>query len=167
MTVNEMIYKTLTTKITKEPKYREVLEALGYELDKNHDWSYYDYWGIKMAEDNRVLVISQNRNKERALFKTFKSVPTKDIKKVDFVNLIKTDRSETRPKHYEPVTLIQAYKYAKRDYKSNINICNTCKQEIQELEERLERRKENLQDWIDRTKDSKEALDRIIAKIKK
>ena len=72
MTVNEMIYKTLTTKITKEPKYREVLEALGYELDKDHDWSYYDYWGIKMAEDNRVLVISQNRNKERALFKTFK-----------------------------------------------------------------------------------------------
>ena len=32
MTVNEMIYKTLNTKITKEPKYKNVLEKLGLDL---------------------------------------------------------------------------------------------------------------------------------------
>lgn len=167
MTVNEMIYKTLTTKITKEPKYKEPLEALGYELVKDHDWSTYDYWGIKMAEGNRVLLISKGRDNKRHLYKTFSAVRTKDITKVNFESLIKTDRSETRPKLFMPDTKIELYKRAKADYKTHLNICDSVKREILVKEEAFKKAKESLKHWEDRTIESKAKLDEIIAEIRR
>ena len=32
MTTNEMILKTLTTKVTKEPKYKSILEDMGFTI---------------------------------------------------------------------------------------------------------------------------------------
>lgn len=166
LTVNEMIYNTLTTKITKEPKYKEVLEALGYELNKDHDWSAYDYWGIKMAERNLILLISKGRDNKRHLYKTATFVHTKDIAKVDFENLIKTDRSDTRPRMFRPDTRIEAYKRAKDDYKIHLSICEGAKTDIVVKEEALEKAKESLKRWEGRTAESKTKLDKIIAEIR-
>lgn len=166
LTVNEMIYNTLTTKITKEPKYKEILEALGYELIKDHDWSVYDYWGIRMVEGNRVLLISKGRDNKRHLYKTFSFVNTKDITKVDFENLIKTDRSETRPKLFRPDTRIELYKRAKDDYKTHLSICEGAKNDIAVKEEMLEKAKKSFDEWEKRAAASKEKLDKIIAEIR-
>lgn len=93
LTVNEMILATLRTKTDKTPKYKKVLEALGYKLNNSHDWSTYDYWGIDAA-DGTVLVISQSYGKQRRLYKTCRSVNVKfeNLNKVDFENLLKTNR---------------------------------------------------------------------------
>ena len=167
MTVNEMIYKTLTTKITKEPRYKDALEKLGYELVKDHGWSEYDYWGVKMAEDNRILLISKGRDNKRHLYKTASHVQTKDITKVDFEKLIKTDRSATRPLKFRPYTRIELYKVAREDYKTHLRICEGEKKNIVVKEEMLEKAKESLKNWEERTEKSKAKLDEIIAEIRK
>ena len=46
MNTNEMIYKTLRTKMDKEPKYRDVLADLGIEVfDSN--CSTQGFWSVK------------------------------------------------------------------------------------------------------------------------
>ena len=167
LTINEMIYNTITTKITKEPKYKEVLEALGYELVKDHGWSHYDYWGIKMAEDDRVLVISKGCDNKRHLYKTAKNVETKDITKVDFENLIKTNRSATRWWNMRPAeTKIQTYKRIKSDIYTSLSICNDYKKRIAEMEEKLANEKRHLEHWETQIVRNKTQLDEIIAEIK-
>lgn len=168
MTVNEMIYKTLNTKENKTPKYKEVLEALGYELVSKYDWSYYDYWGIKMKEDNRILNISQGYDKKKRLYKTHTPIKTKDIKKVDFVNLLKTDRSATRWYNLRPKeTKIEAYRRIKSDIRTTTSICKDYKKRIAEMEEKLAKEKEYLEHWETQIVRNKTELDEIIAKIKK
>lgn len=168
LTVNEMIYKTLTTKITKVPKYKDVLEALGYILDKDHDWSVYDYWGIKMAESNHTLLISKGYDNQRRLYKTATHVETKDISKVDFVNLIKTDRSATRWYNRRmPETKIQQYKGLKKSYRSDLSICESYKQKIIKVEEQLEEEKERLKHWEEIAAKDKNKLDELVATIKR
>lgn len=100
MTVNEMIYATLTTKQDKTPKYKEALEAMGYVLSNTHDSSCYDYWGIVLSDDPRhrcVLVISKSYHSgKRFLFGNMGAIDTHDIKKVDFINLIKIHQKRER-----------------------------------------------------------------------
>lgn len=168
LTVNEMIYKTLTTKETKVPKYKEVLEALGFELVKDHGWSHYDYWAIKLKEDNRILVISQGYDKQKRLYKTASAVKSKDIKKVDFANLINIDRSATRWYNRRiPDTNIQKYKSAKRDYEIALSIREDSKKKVNEVEAKLEAEKKSLKYWEDSVVNRKETLDEIVAAIKR
>ena len=100
MTVNEMIYATLTTKQDKIPKYKEALEAMGYVLDNTHFSSSYDYWGIVLSDDPKhksILVISKSyHTNKRKLFGNMGAIETNDIKKVDFVNLIKIHQKRER-----------------------------------------------------------------------
>ena len=168
MTVNEMIYKTLNTKENKTPKYKEVLEALGYELVTNYNWSYYDYWGIKMKEDNRILNISQGYDKKKRLYKTHTPVKSKDIKKVDFVNMLNTDRSATRWYNLRTKeTKIEAYRRIKSDIRTNTSICEDYKRVIEITKEKLCKDQESLKYWEDKVARSKEELDKITAGIKK
>lgn len=103
MTVNEMIYATLTTKQNKIPKYKEALEAMGYVLSNTHDSSAYDYWGIILSDDPKhrcLLVISKSYHSgKRFLFGNMGAIKTHDIKKVDFVNLIKIHQKRERFEH--------------------------------------------------------------------
>lgn len=168
LTVNEMIYKTLTTKETKVPKYKAVLEALGFELVKDHGWSHYDYWGIKMKEDNRILVISQGYDKIKRLYKTAQAVKSKDITKVDFVNLINIDRNATRWYNRRlPDTNIQQYKRAKETYETDLSICEDHKKRIKKAEDELEAEKKRLSDWEKYTERDKVILDGVVARIKR
>lgn len=100
MTVNEMIYATLTTKQDKIPKYKEALETMGYVLDNTHHSSSYDYWGIILSDDPKhrsILVISKSyQTGKRTLFGNMGAIDTNDIRKVDFVNLIKIHQKRER-----------------------------------------------------------------------
>jgi uncharacterized protein YegP (UPF0339 family) len=167
LTVNEMIYKTLTTKETKVPKYKSVLEALGYELVKDHGWSHYDYWAIKIKEDNRILVISQGYDHKRHIYKTANLIKTNDIAKVDFVNLINTDRSANRWYNRRTETNIQRYKSAKQDYKIYLSICEDQRNKVKSLEEQLAKAREDVIRWEKYAENRKTNLDEAIATIKK
>lgn len=168
LTVNEMIYRTLTTKETKTPKYKEVLELLGFELVKDHGWSHYDYWAIRMKEDDRLLVISQGYDKKKRLYKTCNCVNTNDIAKVDFANLIKTDRSATRwYKRLPPETNVQKYKQAKMSYQTDLSICEDYKKKIIEFEQQVEKAKERVEYYEQLVASEKNKMNEIIAAIKR
>lgn len=176
VTVNEMLYKTLHTKITKEPKYKEVLEALGYELSKDHDWSSYDYWGI-MAADGTVVVISKTREGKKALFKTAHLIRTNNITKVDLSNLIKTKREPVRG-YYETWSTCKGggwRRYASKkiyDYHVNKyhlrlenNILANYSKEEEKLSDELSNIRRKKEVTENRIKKYQEALNKVLGKI--
>ena len=146
ITVNDMLYNTLTTKDSKEPKYRNILEAMGYELVNNHDWSEYDYWGIKCA-DGKVLVISKDYGGKRALFKTASRVNTKNIKKVNLAGVIKTRRKPLSSAPFAPANLTIQYQNLKQSVKTHEWLMDFKQKEVDKLEVEFNRAKKILADY--------------------
>jgi hypothetical protein len=68
---------------------------------------------------------------------------------------------------FRPDTKIESYKRAKNDYQTHLRICEGAKTDIVVKEEALEKAKESLKRWEDRTVESKAKLDKIIAEIRK
>lgn len=143
ITVNDMIYNTLTTKGSKEPKYRNVLEAFGYTLTNQHDWSEYDYWGIQCA-DGSVLVISKTYGNERGLFKTTRLISTKNIKKVNFMGVIKSKRERFSPVSLVPTNLVTQYKDKKRIIETHKWLYDSARKDVEAIEKKLEKAKKYL-----------------------
>lgn len=88
MTTNEMIYKTITTKLTKEPKYKSILEDMGYKV-YNSDMSACGCWTVENPENGRCILFSKGYDSRRRLYGGYKPVETKDFKKVNFVGYLK------------------------------------------------------------------------------
>lgn len=95
-TINEMILSTLTTKISREPKYKKELEALGIKIVDSEDWSDYNYWAIRMEATNKpgylLLVVSKDYAGVKGVFTTTSKVCNwNDSKrhKIDWLNFIK------------------------------------------------------------------------------
>lgn len=159
MTVNEMIYATLTTKQDKIPKYKEALEAMGYVLDNSHFSSCYDYWGIVLSADPKhksILVISKSYgSNKRKLFGNMGAINTNDIRKVDFVNLIKIHKKRERFENMRfryywdgSSAKIKTYKRLVSEYKrQNLNV-KYDEEKLKKLEEdtakEIEFRKQSL-----------------------
>ena len=143
ITVNDMIYNTLITKGSKEPKYRNILEAFGYTLTNQHDWSDYDYWGIQCV-DGSVLVISKTYGNERGLFKTARLIHTKNIKKVNFVGVIKSKRERFSPVSLIPTNLVSQYKYKKGIMETDKWLYDSARKDVEAIEKKLEKAKKHL-----------------------
>lgn len=150
MTVNEMIYATLTTKQDKIPKYKEALEAMGYVLDNTHFSSSYDYWGIVLFSDPKyysLLVISKGYHTgKRTLFGDMGAIDTNDIKKVDFVNLIKIHQKRERFENMKfrhnftgACIKIQTYKALVREFKCQTLYVQYDTEKLKQVEEEAER----------------------------
>lgn len=91
MTTNEMIYKTITTKLTKEPTYKSVLEDLGYEI-YDSTWSSYNYWTVKNKRTGKAVLFSKGYDNKRRLYDIARPIETNDFKKVDYVDLLNKKR---------------------------------------------------------------------------
>ena len=146
ITVNDMIYDTLTTKGCKEPKYRNVLEAFGYTLMNQHDWSDYDYWGIQCA-DERVLVISKTYGNKRGLFKSAHLIHTKNIKKVNFVGLIKSKRERFSFAPFAQANLVTRYQDMKQAIQSRKWLVDYKEKEVEKFKLELNKATETLMDY--------------------
>ena len=92
LTVNEMIYQTLTTEVDKIPKYKEELESLGYQLNDIHCWSSYNYWGIETGTPGKILLISSGYDNRKRLYVTSKCIAARNISKFDFQSLININK---------------------------------------------------------------------------
>lgn len=96
LTLNEKIYATLTTKISKEPKYRKEIEELGYTLNKNHGMSCYNYWGINIGVNEDILLISIDYNDKTRLYINYSAINANygrnNIQKINFVDLLEKSR---------------------------------------------------------------------------
>ena len=158
ITVNDMIYNTLTTKGSKEPKYRNVLEAFGYTLTNQHDWSDYDYWGIQCA-DGSVLVISKTYGNERGLFKTARLISTKNIKKVNFVGLIESKRERFSFAPFAQANLVTRYQDMKQAIQSRKWLVDYKEKEVEKLKLELNKATETLMDYKKSYAESVEKLE--------
>jgi len=93
LTINEMIYKTISTKLKKEPKYKEILEQLGYTVFDS-DYSDYDCWSVKNNETEKMVCFSKGYStNKKMLFNWGSAIKSNDFKKVDFVNFLKCKRN--------------------------------------------------------------------------
>ena len=96
MTINEMILNTLTTKLTKKPKYKKELEELGIQIVDSENWSNYGYWAIRLEATNKsgylLLVVSKDYAKVKGIFATEAKICNWEgdkIHKIDWFNFIK------------------------------------------------------------------------------
>lgn len=92
ITVNKMIHKTITTKTNKEPKYKDVLEAMGYTV-YNSSWSEYDYWAVKNETTNRMVVFSKGYDKKKRLYDEWRIIKDRDFKKIDLAGYLNCNRN--------------------------------------------------------------------------
>ena len=150
MTTNEMIFKTLTTKVTKEPKYKSILEDMGFTI-YDSDCSHYNYWTIKCEATGQILVISRDRENKRGLFDPYSLIKhdnkENDISKIDFVGYLRTTRrmADRIPKESEYKKLREEIKYCKGwNYKWYKERIEKIKKEIEKLNNSLEYNKEEI-----------------------
>ena len=93
MTTNEMIWKTLTTKTEKEPKYKSVLADMGIEIYDSES-SEQGFWAVRDVNTGRNLVISKDYDGKRRLYGNDGcwDVKTKSVKLVDYIGYLRCPR---------------------------------------------------------------------------
>lgn len=92
MNTNEMLYRILTTKCTKEltQTQAELLKSLDIEALKNDDDSTYNYYKLFNKSTQKVIVISKNRSNKKAMFSPWWQINNSDknITKVDILGFL-------------------------------------------------------------------------------
>lgn len=94
LSLNEKIYKVLTTKIGKTNKYILELEEMGLIVYDNK-WSSYNYYAIKNPKTGRSITISKDYGNVKRLYDEATAINNaiKDnIKNVDFISLLNCKR---------------------------------------------------------------------------
>ena len=91
MTTNEMILKTISTKLTKEPIYKSILEDLGYEV-YDSKWSAYNNWAIKNKKTGNTVLFSKGYDNKKRLYDTSRPINARNFKEVDYVGLLKKEK---------------------------------------------------------------------------
>lgn len=164
VTINEMIYNTITTKVEKVPKYKKELEALGYTLNNTHDWSAYKYWGIDTEKG--ILVISKDYGGHKRLY--FTAFPVNGAKKekiklVDFVNLINKPQKDKRV----PKTAVTRYKNLKSELESREWLVNQYRKDIEEMKRKIEEKQKTMALYEERAKETQQKIQEIFEEKRK
>ena len=134
MTTNEMIYKTINTKLTKEPKFKSVLEDMGYEVF-NSDWSDYGNWTVMNPKTGRLVALSRSsRGGKRGIYNGWYCIKEGDISKVNLVGYLGKEKVSRKMVNTE-------YKYLRAKIKE-------CKKGIKEYEDYLEFYRDGLDKWL-------------------
>ena len=161
MTTNEMILKTIKTKLTKTPIYKSILEDLGYEVFDSEE-SHYGYWAVKNTETGRMILISQGYDGKRRLYDNCSDIETSDLKKVDYVNLLKTNR----PSANNPYASDYVYRNFERGkYYDLREIIKKNKDYIKYKENRIEEYKKQIRNIKKYMACEKEMLDKYIIEL--
>ena len=125
MTTNEMIYKTINTKLTKEPKFKSVLEDMGYEVF-NSDWSDYGNWTVKNPKTGRLVALSRSsRGGKRGIYNGWYCIKEGDISKVNLVGYLGKKRFLVRWLIRNINTFVLKSKSAKRTLRNMKIISNS------------------------------------------
>ncbi len=122
MTTNEMILKTISTKTTKEPKYKSILENMGYVICIS-DWGECGCWCVENPVTDRLVVFSKGYDKKKRLYGGYKPIKEKDYKKIDFVGYLKCTRTygdKKTNKYNELRNEIKLTKEYIKDYKKDM-----------------------------------------------
>ena len=162
MTTNEMIYKTINTKLTKEPVYKSVLEDLGYEV-YDSDWSAYNNWTVKNKATGRTVVISKNCDNKKGLFDGGGAIRYTDIKKVNYTAyLSKNKKAKGMPYFIQPISEYRRLRDIIDDSKSYIRWRKRdilfIKKKIEKLNEELDRHNEQISKYQKKLDDARKRV---------
>lgn len=123
MTTNEMIYKTLRTKMDKVPRFKEVLTDLGIEV-YNSDGSTQGFWSVRCVDTGRMLVISKGYDNRVHLYggdSAYRHTRAKDLKKFDYMGFLKCDRRKEASPYFTDSSIPTEY----RDLRCMIRECKS------------------------------------------
>ena len=170
MTINEMIYKTLTTKTTKEPKYSSALKDMGLQIFES-GYSHYNYWAVKDKMTGRVLVISRDRGNRRGLFDPCCLIKHENkknsISNIDFIGYLKTTRHMIKrtPEESEYSKLRKEIRNCKGwEYKYHEDEIEKIQMKIDELNRSLEYHNKQIKDFNNRLAKVRERVKELKSK---
>lgn len=160
LTINEMIYKTISTKLKKEPKYKEILEQLGYTVFDS-DYSDYDYWSVKNNETGKMVCFSKGYStNKKMLFNWGSAIKTYDFKKVDFANFLKCKRNHldrcVSTSYYE--VLRRKIYYSKRSIKWYNDDIAEVQKKIDKLKKDLDRYNKYIEENEQKLEDARDEV---------
>lgn len=160
LTINEMIYKTINTKLKKEPKYKEILEQLGYTVFDS-GYSDYDCWSVKNNETEKMVCFSKGYStNKKMLFNWGSPIKTYDFKKVDFANFLKRKRNHldrcVSTSHYE--VLRRKISYSKRSIKWYNDDIAEVQKKIGKLKEDLDRYNKYIEENEQKLEDARDEV---------
>ena len=155
LTVNDMIFKTINTKISQEPRYKEVLEQMGYVV-YNSEWSTYEKWTVKNPSTGRMVCFSKGYDNKRRLYDGFGSIKG-NIKKVNLVGYLNcTRKHEDTQSPYKELRI--RIRGAKRDIREEHERIADIQREIDQLKEEMDRRLEKLAGYEETLRDARERV---------
>lgn len=170
MTTNEMIYRTLRTKMNKEPKYREVLADMGIEA-YDSDSSTQGFWSVKCVATGRMLVISKGYDGRRHLYggdNGYQHTNARDLKKFDYMGFLKCDRRKEASPYFTDSSIPTEYRALRctiRECKSGIRWAERdlaeVDKKIADLMEQKEHYKQRLADAINKLSDARERVEEL------
>ena len=112
MTTNEMIFRTLKTKMNKTPKYAEVLADLGIEV-YDSDSSTQGFWSVRYIPTGRMLVISKGYDNKTHLYGGdcgYRGTNAKDLKKFDYMGFLRCNRNKEASPYFADSFIPTEYK---------------------------------------------------------
>jgi len=160
MNTNEMIYKTLRTKMDKEPRYRDVLADLGIEVFDS-DCSTQGFWSVKYIPTGNMLVISKGYDNRVHLYggeNGYQNQNAKDLKRFDYIGFLKRHKKRQVLTDTKYETLRNSIRLCKRDIKwAERDIADVSKR-IADLMEQKEHYDERLADATNRLNAARERV---------
>ena len=168
LSLNEKIYKVLTTKVGKTNEYITELKEIGLIVYDNK-WSSYNYYAIKNPETGRSITISKDHENVKKLYDEATPINNaiKDnIKNVDFISLLNCKRKCNINKWLKDR---YGYNNRYRDVKTSkarelVNVKRDIrykKEYLEEIEKELEkilRKKERYIEELDRLNNKKQEI---------
>ena len=138
MTTNEMIYKTLRTKMSKEPRYRAVLADLGIEVFDS-DCSTQGFWSVRYIPTGKMLVISKGYDNRVHLYggeNGYQKPKVRDLKMFDYIGFLRCDRKkEGRP--YFSDDYVSEYKVLMKDIRQGKSDIRWAERDIADVSKRI------------------------------
>ena len=161
MTTNEMIYKTISTKLTKTPIYKSVLEDLGYEVFDS-TWSSYNNWAVKNKKTGRVILFSKGYDNKRRLYDNATSIKAGDFKKVNYVDYLSKNKSTINQPYFEKPTEYHGLRVTIRGSKSSIKFyegyIREKQKEVEKINDEIKRCREQVSDYQNKLNNARERV---------
>lgn len=151
MNTNEMIYRTLRTKMDKEPRYRDVLADLGIEVFDS-SCSTQGFWSVRYIPTGNMLVISKGYDNRVHLYggeNGYQEPNAKDLKRFDYIGFLKRHKKRQVLTDTEYETLRNSICQCKRDIKWAEEDLSDIDKKIAHLMEQRDHYKERLKKATD------------------
>lgn len=164
MTTNEMIYKTISTKLTRTPIYKSVLEDLGYEV-YDSTWSSYNYWAVRNKKTGKTILFSNGYDNKRRLYDNATPIKANDYKKVDYVGYLNKNKPTINHPYFEEIS--GKYSMLRVTIRQSKSMIKAYERWINEKQEKLDEIIEDIRQYNESKANYQKGLDKAREEVRK